>query len=376
MNADLHDDHSEPGVAPSKPAAPRRAAPPEPRPEPIDADEAEIIAPNPGPDPEEVQPSAAPAAVDEELTTQPRSTYEALGAAAAFNAALNAGGAPTPLAGVPLVSGAHVPPDADLSDGEEPFEPRFAGDDARRGREARAETMAGLEAGLATTIDGDDEPYAPAAFAHEDGDDQEDQDDPDRPEEASDVAPPVPRRPGHAWPLVLVGLVTMAGLAYGAYLLLGTPEEIEIPAQRVVAEQPVRVLDPITLENPTPFLAAIPAAPGLWAMTAAQTVDPEIATGAPGRLAEVHRLTYSDGTAEVRLRAYQLYGQDKAQESLRTLAGDAEVTAHTVAGTEVGLETRLAGEAESTVVWTNGGALFIAEGAEADVADLVRELGL
>lgn len=365
MNADLHDDPLEPGVAPSKPVAPRRGAPPQARPEPVEADDAEIIPPNPGPDPEEVLPSEAPAPGDapaEEEAAAPRTAYEALGAAAAANAALNAGGAPTPLAGVPQVQGVHEPPEEDLEEGPEPFEPRFAQDEARRERDARTAVMAGLAEGLTGAVDAD-EPYEPASFAPA--------------EEPSDESAAAPaRRPGHAWPLVLVGLLTLAGLGYGAYLLLGTPEEIAIPAQRVVAEQPVPALDPITLEDPSPFLAAIPAAPGLWAMTSETTVDPEVATGAPGRLAEVHRLTYSDGTSEVRLRAFQFYGEDKAQQSLKRLAGDAEVTAHTVAGNEVGLQAQLDGEAESTLAWTNGSALFIAEGAAEDVADLVRELGL
>ncbi|WP_062381459.1 hypothetical protein [Demequina pelophila] len=200
------------------------------------------------------------------------------------------------------------------------------------------------------------------------------------PEGATSERPPAgassPRTPGRAWPLVIAGLAILGALGYGAYLYVGEPEPIEIPAANVVAPEVVHAVDPVELEDPTAFLAAMPATFERWSMVEATTHDPADATILPGRVAEHHTLVYTNGTAEYTVEAYQLYTEEDAVKALERQPRDGDVGEHTVAGAAVGSEARRSSETDTRVMWTHGAAYLEAVGPTEGIDAFLELLAL
>jgi len=405
-------------VAPSKPAAPRahRAVP---RPEPIEIDvDDDLTAPNPGPPAEEVLPE--PRSPFEATThdaalaapSAPLRPFDRLGAAAATNAALSAAGAPTPLGGVPrvergdasdLATAAHL--GFALEDGGPAFVPTFA----TTRPDADAPAITRLPSGdaplyrprvvptvFAPVMAGaDDAPAAPPATS------------PSRGATAASSSPPAEpttqaaggdpgsgsgsdsgsggsgagagsgRGPGRAWPLIVIGLLILGGIASALWWGVLRPEAITLPEQRVIEAPAKTSVEPITPEDTTAFLAALPTTAGTWALVAVVTNDPLIDDALPGRVAEHHTLTYSDGAAEVTLEARQLYHAADAHDALVREAGaDAELAEAVVAGTVVGERAERTGDGQTRVMWTHDAAYFEAVGPSDAALALVAALGL
>ena len=397
-------------VAPSKPAAPR-AHRAEPRPEPIEIDvDDDLTAPNPGPPAHEVLPEprspfeaashdAAPA-----TPTAPLRPFDRLGAAAATNAALSAAGAPTPLGGVPRVASGDASDlaaarlvDLALEDDAPAFVPTFA--TARPA--AEAPTIARLPSGdaplyrprvvptaFAPVMGGtDDAPAAPPAASPSRRATAASSSPPDEPTSQAAGGDsgsggrgegPVPgRRPGRAWPLIVIGLLILGGIATALWWGVLRPEAITLPEQRVIEAPAGTAVEPITPENPTAFLAALPTTAGTWALVAVVTNDPLLDDALPGRVAEHHTLTYSDGVSEVTLEARQLYHAADAHDALVREAGpDAELAEAVVAGTVVGERAERTGDGQTRVMWTHDAAYFEAAGPSDAVLALVAALGL
>ncbi|MDN4477968.1 hypothetical protein QQX10_06810 [Demequina sp. SYSU T00039] len=372
-------------VAPSKPVtplSPRRSAP-SPEPVDVEVDESVIVSPVASPSPDEVAPEPrgpfetmpqdAPAVADGPLTS-----IQLLGRAAAANASLSASGAPTPLGGIPRVDANGAAP-ADLGDSEPRWVPTFAGAAAAPGDEPRVSTPEPAIASAADLrrhhLDADTPLYRPRVAASEDGT--------EGPGSPPDTPAPPPavdlaeRRPGRAWPLVLIGLLTIAAITLAILWPALHPAAIDIPAQRVMSAPAGAVVEPIELEEPTPFLAAMPLVAGTWALTAVDTHAAASDEALPGRVAEWHTLTYSDGTEEVTVEARQLYTEDDAHLALVAAAGsDAELTDATAGGQVVGERAELSDEEDTRVMWTHGSAYFEAVGAAGTVDGLVEALGL
>ncbi|WP_062518323.1 hypothetical protein [Demequina gelatinilytica] len=387
-------------VAPSKPVPPRAPGRGlEDVPEPVDLDIDTVAAPYAGPAAEEVLPEPwaptdgdrGPAAPAE---TSYRTSVEALGATAAANAALHAAGAPTPLAGVPQVRGRIIDP-APIADGGPAFTPILATEAARPEPVTAPVPAVPSWATIAATVpkpDSDDEPtpalYRPRVPAEAPGAATRPPADP-RPDAPGDgdavdggngLDTDEGRRPGRAWPLILVGLVILGAAFAAAWFLLLRPEAITLPEQHVLSvpsADPGSTLEPFVPTDPSPFLAAMPTVAGDWTLTAATARDAASDGALPGRVAEAYTLTYSDGTAEVTLIARQLYSEEDAAAALTKAAGkDAELTDATVGGSVVGRRAVLETDDATRVLWTNGSAFFVVKGAAEDVARFTETLGL
>ncbi|WP_084077447.1 hypothetical protein [Demequina sp. NBRC 110057] len=161
--------------------------------------------------------------------------------------------------------------------------------------------------------------------------------------------------------LTAMGVVVLAAIAYGVYLLLDSPEEVTIAAPEVVEVQAEPTIDPVALEDPSDFLAAMPTTVGAFAMTEAAAVEPDEA-GLDTRVAEVDDLVYRDGDTTLTLRAIQHYDETDATEQYDALAADGtDSQPVTVAGTEVGTRATLEGD-PTQYVWRNGTAVFVLAG--------------
>lgn len=380
-----------PEVAPSKPLAPRTPVRDRPAPEPVDVDlgDAHIVNPVASPEAHEVAPE--PSGPFDSLPTEsapeataPLTSVELLGRAAAANASLSASGAPTPLGGIPRVDASGATP-VEIADDSPRWAPTFMGASTTA---AAAPPAPASEAAPVPTIAlnrhqlGSDLPlYRPRmagdghavnasdpAAGHADelaaG-----------PEPAGiEAAPAAGPTPGRAWPLVLIGLLTMAGITLALTWPLLHPEAIELPAQRVLGT-PTTVdngLVPVVLEEPSEFLRAIPQRAGSWTMVGASSTQ-----SPAGRVAEWHTLRYSDGSATVALEARQYFSAASAHDALVRAAGpDAVFTDATVAGEVVGERVEREEDGTTRIMWTHGSAYFEAVGPSEQVAELVAALQL
>ncbi len=401
------------GVAPSKPVAPRATVEaPAPVPVDVDLDHFDVASPTPGPDAHEVLPEprspldATPIAESATAERRTPSSYERLGAAAAANAALHASGAPTPLGGVPRVEAGATGAHHDLAHDAPAFVPTFApvtgpagargasapdapdADDPRAAEPPAWLALAQHPAAASSGSTQDPPLYRPRVIATAFPAVDAGAAGPDAPvtEPGSDddgtapaaAAPPVDRRPrDRAWPLILVGLLVLGGILAGAAWYLLRADTIDIPGQKVLVPPVERALDPIVVEDPTPFLAAMPTTSGLWSLTAVRSPNPENDQALPDRVTEVQVLTYGDGTSEITLKARQLYSEADAQKALTRAAGKGvELTDATVAGEAVGRRAVVESEDGTTVMWTNGSAFFEATGPAGEVEPFVDTLGL
>lgn len=384
-----------PEVAPSKPLTPRTPLRDRPAPEPFDVDlgGAHIVNPVASPPADEVAPE--PAGPFDALPSDPVPAVEApltsvqlMGRAAAANASLSASGAPTPLGGIPRVNAGDSTP-VDIGDGAPQWAPTFMGAAASTATPQEPVSPAREQAPVPTIALnrhqlGSDLPLyrprmagdAPAAsvpvFASVHADDAA----PTEP--GADSAPTSsPRKPGHAWPLVLLGMLTMAGIALALTWPLLHPEAIELPAQRVLTAPAGTAVEPVAPTDPTPFLAAMPLTAGPWALTASMTHDAAADSLLPGRVAEWHTLTYDDGVEPITLDARQLYTEDDAHRALLAGAGaDAVLTDATVAGEAVGERAEREEDGTTRIMWTHGSAYFEAVGPSDQVTEFVAALGL
>lgn len=180
-----------------------------------------------------------------------------------------------------------------------------------------------------------------------------------------------PRKPRRTWPLVLAGLGTLA-LIGGGIAWLARPDSVTPPAQRIITVAATPPLDPVVLTDPAPLLAALPATAGMWAMTAAETHDALTDHLLPGRIAEWHTVTYSDGTSEVTLVARQLYTPADARTALATAAGGEDALTPAIAGERAQVTL----DGATHVLWTHDAAYFDASGEADAVVALVDALGL
>ncbi|WP_159451284.1 hypothetical protein [Demequina sp. NBRC 110054] len=176
--------------------------------------------------------------------------------------------------------------------------------------------------------------------------------------------------------LVLAGLVVWAGAAYGAVAAL-SPDPVVVDGEIRVAGPDGPTISPIELTDTTDFLAAIPLTAGVFALTNAETLDPE-ESDLPQEAAEAYDLQYSDGTDIIDVLAIQHYKAGKAKKAYNTLSkggedlGGVEDSTGEVVGAAAVIDD---GDA-STVVWRNGTAVFVATGDHDQLLELYRLYGL
>ncbi|WP_084128232.1 hypothetical protein [Demequina sp. NBRC 110055] len=378
-------------VAPSKPAVPTTGSIPV-VPQDVPGGDADILAPVDQPDSEEILPTAgttawtATDASAPSTDASPTDPVRALGDDAVRRASLSASGA------IPQVSHASPPLTFQPEEGVAPQPAWFAGDPRSNAPESAASWAAASAAhtpdlfpGTAasalaeatpdpvTAEDATTSEWSDAAAADADADPDPHRDAAPAPApDASggdDSAVPPPPTDEHSTPwyrgaifLTLVGLIVLGGIIYVAYTLVSPPaEDVEIAAPRVVEVAAEPTVEPVTLENPTDFLAAMPATVGVYSMTEATMVE-EDAAGLETRVAEVDDLTYSDGETTLELRALQHYDEADATEQFDALSqGGTDSQPVTAGGAQVGQRVTLTGEPAS-YVWRNGTAVFVLSG--------------
>ncbi|GIG55014.1 hypothetical protein [Demequina activiva] len=378
-------------VAPSKPAMPSTGQIPV-VPQPIEAEDADVVAPVASPPDEEIMPSARgtvwsadpPPAAAEPAAGSASDPVRDLGDAAVRNASLSASGAHTPLGGVPQVpsSAASAPSSPGAA---APTTAWFMGDPRENAPEGAAEWSAGTvdrpepESEPAAVpppnipeLEDDEPAYTPRfgvpLAAHAGPGDSVEDTEPDGAGSGGGDEPPAQPHERTPWwrsvPfLVVVGLLVMGGIGYGLFLLLAPEAETVELTPEVIVEAPAEpALDPIEIEEPTDFQAALPSVVGPYALTAIDSPAPQ-AAGLEVRAAEVDDLTYSDGEVELSLRAIQHYDAEAATAQFEALAVDATARESVMAGdTPVGERASVSGEDGDSILWRNGSAVFVLTG--------------
>ena len=368
-------------VAPSKPAMPSTGQVPV-VPQPIEVEDADVVAPVASPPDEEIMPSARGAVWSavtpaEPSTAQPgpmtaNDPVRDLGDAAVRNASLSASGAPTPLGGVPQVPAGSASTPSRPAEAA-PAAPWFMGGAA----ETSAETAGGREperkpapaAPAMAELSNDEPAYTPRfGVPVVDGDAASEETATDG-DGADDGAPPPsdPRERSPWWRsvpfLVIAGLLVMSGVGYGLYLLFAPePQTVELTPQVIVEAPAQSTLDPVAIEDPTAFQAALPGVVGTYALTAFDSPAPRQA-GLDVRAAEVDDLTYSDGTVELTVRAIQHFDPEDATAQFEAMATGATERESVMAGdTPVGERASVSGEDGESIIWRNDSAVFVLRG--------------
>ena len=399
-------------------------------PEPIEADEAEVLSPVATPSAEELLPSPAdgPADVTEEAVAttaaMPRlwstDPVQLLGESAVASAALSAAGAPTPLGGVPIVpvEGAVTPPS--FGNDAPQFTPVFA--DAEPAPEPtnmqRADALAAgivaheqadlaskgadLDAGVA---------YAPQSFG--DGGAE-----PTRRVHAADAAPiepPVaapiaapiaapaivdpwsetvtplvsdepatepaePTPPSGSkkrrwWLWVVLALLVIAGVAV-AVAMLNRPEPTVVPGVVVTQPPPGPTITPIAAPTATAFQAAMPTTVGHYSLVQATPLVPADVALTAGRVADGVDLAYRSGEDTMNVRALQYYSEADATQMFTKFVGEGAATQPVDAGGATVGESAIVTSPKPGIVWRNGTTVFILTGPALQLTDFYAQFGL
>ena len=389
----VHSDgsHREP-VAPSKPAVPatpaRRVSTFDPEPIELDDSDSDIIAAVIPPPPEEILPTDGRTAWEAvPVFTTPTNSpavstedpFRSLGNAAVARASLSASGAPTPLGGV-------APATPSASTGAIPTLPAPAPTTPGAPDVAPARASAAPVATVAPGFMVASPPTDPESPARSSTPELEDEAPPFTPSFGTPTVPhpaggdanhddPPPtdnsRTPWwRSWPvLVLVGLLVMGGIAYAIVQSWPEEEPVELTPQVVVGVPEEATHDPISIDNPTDFQAALPQAVGLYSLTGYEVPDVE-SLDLTARVAEVTLLTYEYQETILAARAVQHFDVETAMAQFEEIAADGTGRAPVLAGgTEVGERVTISATDSDTVVWRNATAIFSVTGP----ADAVQE---
>lgn len=172
--------------------------------------------------------------------------------------------------------------------------------------------------------------------------------------------------------LVAGGVLVMAGLGAGVYLLWLAPGPLELPAPVILATPQSTAPQPIVLGDVTDFVASMPPRTLTHAMTDVQEIRFRDVPLLQVRTVEVVDLTYFDGQDTVVVRALQHYTTDEAIAAFAGYVGEADGVEDLVVGDEViGEIVTVTTEDGTTIMWRNTTAIFMVSG-EGDLAEFVR----
>ena len=404
-------------LTPSKPPVPawiQRADVPSPVEDEDDDTDATVVSPVSPPPADEVlpRPGVETTSQEPDAAAPLSDPVHRLAESAVASAALSAGGAPTPLGGVPTVpadEGMAVPAFGDaaplftprfLSGGDASADDQPNGDRVRDEQERLAAQASALDGGVA---------YEPRAFAVEAEAETEvvpalpPRLDPEAtavlplvPEPAAtlpvvpaepfeselppiapipddDEEPPRGRRKWWIW--VLLAVILAAG-AVTTYLLLNPPEPLVVPGATITQPPPSPTIDPLPAPTGTDFQAAMPTTVGTYALVEATPLDPtDVALGA-GRIADGVDLTYRSGTDTMTVRALQYFNEADATQMFTQFAGEGTATQPVEAGEVTVGESAVITSPEPGMVWRNGTSVFILTGPPTQIADFYAQFGL
>lgn len=322
-------------VAPSKPAVPPGRAAPQVRPEPVPAEEADIVAPVTLPPVDEIMPISTEVPPPPTPAAHARDDLvERLGSSAVENASW-------PTSAYPRATRSRHPsstvtrPSDDAGEAATPESPAEPPD---------------FDGGV---------PYVPPIVAthgvgHADTD-----------KTIPDSGTPGRRR----WwrrpvVIVLVVLLVLAGLGIGLTAVWNSLGSAEAAPAAAVTHTPQPTLSPIEIEDATVFLAAMPTTVGTFALVSVDTdLDDDIEL--TGRTVESHRLSYRDNDQVVTVHAIQHFNEADALVQLENLGAEGGDPQPVLAGdAQVGERVTVDNAGETTIVWRNGTAVLTASGAE------------
>ena len=366
-----------------------------------DAD-ATVVSPVSPPPADEILPMPGVETTSQEAdaSAPPSDPVHLLAESAVSSAALSAGGAPTPLGGVPTVPADEAVSVPAFGEAAPLFTPRFLNDDEASSDDnppPANETTGDLLddeqfrlAAQASALDGG-AAYEPRAFA-------------DEAEAATEVAPALPprhdpqttatlpvvpvvpseddptdeeppRRRSKWWIWVLLAVI-LAAAAVTTYLLLNRPEPLVIPGATITNPPPAPTIEPLPAPTGTDFQAAMPTTVGTYALVEATPLDPtDVALGA-GRIADGVDLTYRSGTDTMTVRALQYFNEADATQMFVQFAGEGTATEPVEAGGVTVGESAVITSPKPGMVWRNGTSVFILTGPPAQIADFYAQFGL
>ncbi|WP_291382529.1 hypothetical protein [Demequina sp.] len=194
--------------------------------------------------------------------------------------------------------------------------------------------------------------------------------------EVAAVAPRKRRR--WIWWLIAALVVASAAgvLVYRTFLL---PEPITLPVPTITATPPGPQGAPITIADPSDFVAALPSTVQTYVLREFESIDPLTEPTLPARTAEHAKLSYGEaaGSPAFVVDAYQHYNVDDAQQAYNAYAeGATDVEPVLVDGEQVGERALTEQGATGTVVWRNVTAVFVLTGPAESVLDFYEHYGV
>ena len=194
-----------------------------------------------------------------------------------------------------------------------------------------------------------------------------------------DVTEVAPRR-GKRWIWwLLLGLVVAAGAGILIYRTFLLPEPLTLPVPTITANPSAPSIEPISIEEPTDFVAALPDTVKTNVLVDYESIDPVTEPTLPARVAEHYTLSYDTGAgrADYVVEAYQHYNEDDAQVAYEYYAeGATDVEPVLVDGEQVGERALRTETSTGTVVWRNVTAVFVLTGPADSVLDFYEHYGV
>ncbi len=225
-----------------------------------------------------------------------------------------------------------------------------------------------------STLDEETSSDAPATES-----DPESESDAESTADDQDVAAAAPRK-RRRWVWWLIGALLLASAAgiliYRMFLL---PEPITLPVPTVTASPATPLGEPLTIADPTDFVASLPDTVQTWVLQDYASIDPLRESSLPARVAEHEKLSYGQGVSEPRfvVNAYQHYSVEDAQKAYDAWAADAtDVEPVLVDGEQVGERALTEDGVTGTVVWRNVTAVFVLTGPAESVLDFYEHYGV
>ncbi len=309
----------------------------------------------------------------------------ALGQSAITNAQFSAGGAHTPMGGVPLPRASFLSTTAEVPIATPPTATTPTVDAPARVSPFASVAAPSLEPGFVPTFEAREltptGSQPTVSFAHVMPSSSELPIEPAPPHHASDPHSGDTAHASSPWwrsvvALVAYGVIVMAGLGYGAFIVFLQPAPVALAAEVLIEGPPDNGIAPIEPSEPTAFLAGAPLKTPTHTLTEVQSYSLGELDHLPGRTAEVHDLTYFDGTTTYVVRAYQHFNTDDAVETFASITVEAPgVVPVEIAGEQVGERAELETEEGRAIVWRNATAVFVLTGPEAGILEFFTLFG-
>jgi len=194
------------------------------------------------------------------------------------------------------------------------------------------------------------------------------------------IEPPSKAPHGRRRLVLWIVIAALAAAAIGAIaFVVFQPEPATLPTPTETASAPAPTAEPVSITDPTDFVAAMPSTVGTNVLVAYEVTNPAGDAALPARAAEHVTLTYGPGSTSTMftIEAYQHYSVEDAQTAYDSYAdGATDVEDVTVDGTTVGERAYSTTGATGTVVWRNETAVLVLTGPSAELLDFFAHFGV